>query len=205
MKNVMRQSGQPSPLIVDSRMQAMMDRLDKLLNPPDDAQQTAATPFPHSHEVQTSVEGKGAAGDDTEQDYLGCLEPAQGPDELGRLGTYRILKVLGAGGMGVVYQAEDATLKRPVALKAMKPGLARSSSARQRFLREAQTAAAVRHDNVVTIYQAGEHNQVAFLAMEYLQGETLDERLKRQNRLPVGRDGAHRPGNRRGIGRRSCP
>src|SRR5262245_15698987 len=64
------------------------------------------------------------------------LAPAQAPDEIGRLGPYRVLQVLGAGGMGVVYKAEDPQLQRPVALKAMLPALAASASARQRFLRE---------------------------------------------------------------------
>src|SRR5262245_61436330 len=65
------------------------------------------------------------------------LAPAEGPDELGRLGPYRVLQVLGAGGMGVVFLAEDPALKRKVALKAMLPALAVSNSARKRFLREA--------------------------------------------------------------------
>ncbi len=185
MLKVMRQPAQTSPLVMDGRMQAMMDRLDKMASLPFDPQQTTATPCPKSHETQTSAEGNGNAGDDTEQDYLAWLEPAKDASELGRLGAYRILNILGIGGMGVVYQAEDTTLKRTVALKAMKPSLASNNSARQRFLREAQTAAAVRHDNVVTIYQAGEHNQIAFLAMEYLDGESLEDRLKRETRLTV--------------------
>jgi serine/threonine protein kinase len=113
------------------------------------------------------------------------LAPPQDVDEIGRLGSYRILKVLGAGGMGVVYQAEDMMLKRRVALKAMLPALATSSSSRQRFLREAQAAAAIEHEHIVTIYQVGEDRGVPYLAMPLLQGEPLDRRLEREPILPL--------------------
>jgi serine/threonine protein kinase len=113
------------------------------------------------------------------------LAPAQEPGELGRLGQYRILRVLGSGGMGVVFQAEDTILKRQVALKAMLPTLAVSESARQRFLREAVSAAKVDHDHIVHIYQVGEDRGVPFLAMQLLKGEPLDARLEREPRLPV--------------------
>jgi WD40 repeat protein len=116
-------------------------------------------------------------------DVLALLAPPQGPGELGRLGGYGVLKVLGAGGMGVVFQAEDPQLKRLVALKVMRPTLAASESARQRFLREAQAMAAVRHDHIVTIYQVGEDRAVPFLAMEFLEGRTLAELLKATRRL----------------------
>jgi hypothetical protein len=112
------------------------------------------------------------------------LSPPQARDELGRLGKYRILKVLGHGGMGVVYQAEDPVLKRGVAVKAMLPTLALSPSAGKRFLREAQAMAAVEHDHIVRIYQVDEDRGVPFLAMEFLQGETLAARLLRPEKLP---------------------
>jgi formylglycine-generating enzyme required for sulfatase activity/tRNA A-37 threonylcarbamoyl transferase component Bud32 len=113
------------------------------------------------------------------------LAPAERPDEIGRLGGYRVLRVLGAGGMGVVFQAEDTTLKRKVALKAMLPALAASETAKQRFLREAQTAAAIEHDHIVPIYQVGEDRGVPFIAMPFLKGEPLDRRLQRDGALPV--------------------
>ena len=72
-----------------------------------------------------------------------------------------------------------------MALKVMSPGLAADLRARNRFLREARAAAAVHHDNVVTIYQVGQENDVPFLAMELLEGEALDTRLKRERRLPT--------------------
>jgi serine/threonine protein kinase len=113
------------------------------------------------------------------------LAPPQGPGELGRLGTYRVLRVLGVGGMGVVFQAEDPGLKRTVALKAMKPALAASDTARKRFLREAQATAALDHDHIVHIYQVGEDRGVPFLAMQLLKGQTLEDRLRRENKMPL--------------------
>jgi Leucine-rich repeat (LRR) protein len=113
------------------------------------------------------------------------LAPPQADDELGRLGKYRILTILGHGGMGVVFKAEDPRLKRSVAIKAMLPTLAASASAGQRFLREAQAMAAVEHDHIVRIYQVDEERGVPFLAMEYLKGEPLAERLKQDGKLPL--------------------
>jgi serine/threonine protein kinase len=112
------------------------------------------------------------------------LAPARAPDEIGRLGDYRILRVLGVGGMGVVFQAEDVHLRRPVALKAMLPRTGPAENSRKRFLREARAAAALKHDHVVTIYHVGEDRGIPFLAMEFLDGESLDTRLKRVGRLP---------------------
>jgi serine/threonine protein kinase len=113
------------------------------------------------------------------------LAPAQGPDELGRLAHYRVRRVLGSGGMGVVFEAYDPNLERAVALKAMLPSVAASPVARQRFVREAKAAAGVKHDHIVTIYQVGEDRNVGFLAMELLEGEALGQRLKREGALPV--------------------
>ncbi|MBI1833165.1 MAG: ABC transporter substrate-binding protein, partial [Planctomycetes bacterium] len=84
---------------------------------------------------------------------------------------------LGQGGMGVVFEAIDTKLQRPVALKVMKPDIARDESARKRFLREARATASVRSDHVVVIHQVDEYNRVPFLAMEFLQGEPLDKWL----------------------------
>jgi hypothetical protein len=116
---------------------------------------------------------------------LDFLAPPQAPDEIGRLGSYRVLDVLGVGGMGIVFRAVDPQLARPVALKAMLPALAANPTAKQRFLREAQSAAAVEHDHIVTIHEIGEDRGVPFLAMELLQGEPLDTRLKREPILPM--------------------
>lgn len=122
---------------------------------------------------------------DRDEALFDFLAPARDPSELGWLGPYRVLKVLGAGGMGVVFVAEDPALKRKVALKAMLPALAASVSARKRFLREAQTAAAIEHDHIVPIYQVGEDRGVPYLAMQLLKGESLEERLRRGEAMPL--------------------
>src|SRR5437588_8583987 len=75
------------------------------------------------------------------------LLPAEQPEEMGRLGPYRILSVLGVGGMGIVLKAEDSHLQRLVALKVMRPSIAASADSRARFLREARAAAALYHDH----------------------------------------------------------
>jgi endoglucanase len=113
------------------------------------------------------------------------LAPTGESDDLSNLGPYRILKVLGAGGMGMVYQAEDTLLKREVALKVMLPALSAVASSRKRFLREAQTAAALAHDHIVQIFQVGEANSRPFIAMQLLHGESLETRLQKQRPLPI--------------------
>lgn len=113
------------------------------------------------------------------------LTPPERPDEIGRLGGYRILKILGHGGMGVVYRAEDPSLERLVALKAMLPVFVTSKSAKARFVREAKAAAAIKHDHIVSIYQVGEDRGAPFLAMELLEGEALDARLAHEKSLPA--------------------
>ncbi len=109
----------------------------------------------------------------------------RGPGEIGRLGPYRVTGPIGAGGMGIVFRAEDPLLRRPVALKVMKRSLSAGAEARRRFLREAQAVAAIEHDHVVAIYQAGEERGVLFLAMPLLRGETLGDRLRRDGKVPL--------------------
>lgn len=92
---------------------------------------------------------------------------------------YRVLQLLGAGGMGVVYLAEDQDLQRKVALKFLSPALAADATARARFSREAQSASALDHANIATVYEIGEWNGQPFIAMAYYDGETLKQRIDR--------------------------
>jgi serine/threonine protein kinase len=169
----------------DGSVEAVMERLRRTR--PRDGESGTATAL-------SGPPGRTVSPEELPRDARAILAPAQGPDELGRLGRYRVLKVLGAGGMGIVLEAEDTALRRPVALKVMKLALAAAGTAQQRFLQEARATAAVVHDHIVTIHDVDEApaggpeaaaGSVPFLAMQLLQGETLDARLKRQGLLPV--------------------
>lgn len=91
---------------------------------------------------------------------------------------YKIEKELGRGGMGIVYKAEDAKLKRTVAIKLLPPKLTEDKEARERFIREAQSAAVLAHPNICTIYEVDESEDKTFISMAYVDGQNLRESIK---------------------------
>jgi eukaryotic-like serine/threonine-protein kinase len=94
-----------------------------------------------------------------------------------RFGHYQILAKIGAGGMGEVYLAEDTSLERKVALKVLPPRFTADAGRLQRFIREAKTASALNHPNIITIYEIGQQGDIHFIATEYIEGVTLRQQL----------------------------
>src|SRR3954447_11167216 len=96
-----------------------------------------------------------------------------------RLGPYEIVAPIGAGGMGQVYKAFDSRLDRSVAIKTLPPEYRADEKLRLRFDREARTIAALNHPHICVLHDIGEQDGIAYLVMEYLDGETLAARLSR--------------------------
>ena len=147
-----------------------------------------------------------------EQDL--SIEPGLGPhDGLGHhsgfaggprtLGDYRILREIGRGGMGIVYEAEQISLGRRVALKVLSGHVAADRTALERFRREAKAAARLHHTNIVPVFEVGRSGDVAYYAMQFIQGQGLDQvieelrRLRDPDRGPVAGDGAGSEGRQR--------
>ena len=151
------------------------DRKTPPLPPPNglcgtqDAEATGSYPPAASWPPAAAVPGRPSSGHER-IDFLGSPQAA---GELGWLAHYRVLRLLGEGGMGLVFLAEDSLLARPVALKVIRAEIADTPGIAQRFMREARATAAIKHDHIVTIYQVGQENGIPFLAMEYLKGMSL--------------------------------
>jgi len=150
---------------------------DPTLSPPDP---TLRQFLGRLHEVRSS--DRIAPGEPAD---LYFLRPAARPDLLGTLGHYEVQEVIGQGGMGVVLKAFEPALHRLVAIKVMAPALAGSATARKRFTREAQAAAAVCHDHVVAVHGVHEADGLPYLVMQYVPGESLQARLDRTGPLDV--------------------
>jgi serine/threonine protein kinase len=113
------------------------------------------------------------------------LRPAGRPDVLGTLGEYEVQEVIGQGGMGVVLKAFEPALHRHVAIKVLAPALAGSGTARRRFTREAQAAAAVGNEHIVAVHGVAEADGLPYLVMQYVAGESLQARLDRAGPLEL--------------------
>jgi len=179
--------GQPDlRAAVDALLQAHMNASSEFL----------AAPAAHRvflDETQTIVRPIGDADDDgpdeieenaAEAAVLKLLTPSTKPGSLGQLAHYEVIEFLGRGAFGVVLKAFDEKLHRMVAVKMMNPELAATSPPRKRFLREARSSAAVRHENIVAIH-AVEEQPVPYLVMEYIPGKTLQQWLNDNGPLEV--------------------
>ncbi len=136
---------------------------------PDPGERSAVDPSGHGTRTATRGDGTEALAGDLARSGA-------------RLGPYRIVRRLGRGAMGVVYEAEDPQLARSVALKVVGPLRARDDERRRRFRREARAAAAVVHPNVAAVYGVGHEQGLDYLIMEYVAGVTLREALRRRGR-----------------------
>jgi hypothetical protein len=134
------------------------------------------------HRPLGSPEPAAASGPETEPG-VDFLEPCAVPGYRGRFGPYLVIDVVGRGGMGIVLKAHDPALDRVVAIKVLSPALASSPGARRRFVREARAAAAVSHENVVTIHAVDEAggpggSGLPYLVMQFVSGRSLEARLR---------------------------
>ena len=98
---------------------------------------------------------------------------------------YKILEKLGEGGMGVIYKAEDTKLKRTVAIKFLPKRLAVHGDERERFIQEAQAASSLNHPNICVIHEIDEINNETYMVMEYIDGMTLREWIRKKNRMVI--------------------
>ena len=140
-----------------------------------------------SSSITVEIESSMAADTpiDCERVTLDFLEAPSHPELLGRIGRYEIERVLGTGGMGVVLRAYDTDLHRVSAIKVLASHLANNSSARRRFAREAQAAAAVVHPNVVPIYNVESDAKTPYIVMHYVAGQSLQRRVDVSGPLPI--------------------
>jgi serine/threonine protein kinase len=120
-------------------------------------------------------------------DDLRFLTPTDKPGRIGTFGEFEIVRLIGRGGMGVVLHGFDPCLQRDVAIKVLDPDLSNNKTAHQRFCREARAAAAVTHENIVTVHQVNEDERsgLPYLVMQLVNGESLEQRLRRQSKLSV--------------------
>ena len=119
------------------------------------------------------------------REIRGWLDPTDDPRSMGRFAGYEIVGIVGHGGMGIVLKGFETSLNRFIAIKILAPRLATNGSARKRFAREAQAAAAVRHDNVIAIHRVDEWHGLPFLVMPYAGGMSLQKRIDSDGPLSI--------------------
>ncbi|MEM9347613.1 MAG: protein kinase [Planctomycetota bacterium] len=122
---------------------------------------------------------------ETEKDVLSFLSPGDQEGSLGRIGHFEVQSVLGEGGAGLVLKAMDTKLSRHIAIKVLSPLIAANRNARVRFVAEANAAAAISHPNVTAIHTIDEHNQLPYLVMEWVDGQTLERAIQERGRLAI--------------------
>lgn len=129
----------------------------------------------------------GVTGDEvrTVQGLGFLLDPSQSPSSLGKIRDYEILGIEGRGAMGIVLRAYDPNLRRNVAIKVMAAELSATPGSRERFIREAQSSASINHPNVVIVHSVGEHENLPFLVMEFVEGQTLQDLIRENKKLSV--------------------
>jgi eukaryotic-like serine/threonine-protein kinase len=154
--------------------------------------------WPALHRVEREIQSPAAAMDVTRADpasdtthvpdrHLEFLDPPDDPAHLGQINRFGIVELVGRGGMGMVFRAYDGCLQRTVAVKILDPQYGKNEMARTRFIREARAAAAVAHENVVTIHhvECVEEKGLSFFVMQFVKGRSLQDRLDEGGPLPV--------------------
>ena len=163
---------------------SLRQEVESLLREHDAAESFLESPAADRISASAFDDGTGEPVEDAEC-ALDFLVPSDKPDCLGTIGQYEITEVVGRGGMGIVLKGNDPKLNRVVAVKVLAPELASNASARKRFLREGRAAAAVSHDHVVTIYGIDDGGTLPFIAMEYISGPSLEDRIKGEGPLEL--------------------
>ncbi|HVX13697.1 MAG TPA: serine/threonine-protein kinase [Pirellulales bacterium] len=181
-----RDRGQPRSDFLDEACQENAElrlRVDTLLRAYDDAGSFLQQPAGDWRKPPVTATLAGPAADVDEHGIpRGILHASDKPDVLGTIGSYEVRELIGRGGMGIVLRAYDAKLNRVVAIKVLAPELATQPTARRRFLREAQAAAAVAHPHIVTIHAVDE-DEWPYLVMECIGGISLQDKIERAGTL----------------------
>jgi serine/threonine protein kinase len=173
--------------------ESCQQRLDQLAQQDQSAEAVGRNLRPSQFDQPTHIErvlqGIRENGDDANLDEPilphGFLVPSDYPGSMGRFGQYELLQLVGRGGMGAVFRAFDPSLQRIVAIKLLAPHLAHHPLARRRFIREAQAAAAVSHDHVVTIHAIDESVEQPAIVMQYITGRSLQQKLDAEGSLEL--------------------